>query len=167
MRKTFCDKSLFVFLNSVTAILAEINPPIKPTARDKNSPDTTGIHPLRLTPPVAASEAPAAAAESAWLSLVGIPKYHAAAASSITVNSEQQSITQPVLWLTFCVPKSSDNDSTTDLPISIEAQAPRKFIAALTETAALGEIALVITEFDSEFGASVKPFMNETTAVSI
>lgn len=102
---------------------------------------------------------------SAWLSLVGIPKYHAATAQIMIANRAAQSATiaASVLPLKFTM---SLIVMATVVLMSVITKTPKKLNTAAIKTAAFADIARVATQVAIAFGASVQPLTKITPSVS-
>ena len=107
---------------------------------------------------------PVSPAISAWLSLVGIPKYHAAVAHTTIANRAALNATMASWELE---PKSTIFvivSATVAFTILIK-RTPRKLKTAAIKIAAPGGIQRVTTQVAMAFGASVHPLTRITPRV--
>ena len=113
-----------------------------------------------------ATALPESHAISAWLSLVGIPKYQARTAHKTIENNAAESATEASASLlpndTIDVTVSATEELTTVITVT-----PKKLKTADIITAFRKERHRVVIQVATAFGASVRPFTNITQRVRI
>lgn len=150
-------------------ILTVKNPIIKPKKVESKRPYTTFIHSfplIPLSPLLRAIAAPETPAMSAWLSLVGIPNFHAAVAQVTIAKRAAHNAINASLEL----PPKSGNFINCLCDLCVEHchyKYAEKVEYAAIIIAARGLIALVETHVAIAFGASVQPFTSITARVKI
>ena len=145
------------------------NPTAKAGSVDNSSPYSTLIHSAPLipeSPSCNAIAAPESPAMSAWLSLVGMPKYQAVTAQRIMASNAEHSATEaaresPAKLTMFWIV------TATEALISVIHRTPKKLKTADSRTADFGSSARVATQVAMALGASVQPLTKMTPSVKI
>ena len=160
---------LLIFLKRDNVSLVIKNPKIKPPKQEVKSPYIALIHSVGFMPEILlfiAIAEPESPATRAWLSLVGIPKYHAPT-DHITI--ENSAAHRAIVAVAPSSPKETMFKivSVTELFTLLIKKQPRKLNIPEKITAFFSEMHLVVTLVATELGASVRPFTNITDSVKI
>ena len=166
--KNFSDFIRFLSRNRRTVSFDERKPNAKPRSVESTIPNRTFPHSEAFMPeklPCIATAAPVIPAMSAWLSLVGIPKYHAATAQMTIADIAAQSA---ISDRRASFPKSAMlyMVMATEALIAVITRTPKKLNIAAMTIALRTPIARVETQVAIAFGASVHPFTRITPSVS-